>query len=312
MPRPLLPPSGIYIPTAMIYHPEFSPTVIHTWIQLRGLAWGRDETPQISMLQLSELTGKSRSTIFGHMALLRSWGALRWRSSEMGTLIVTFPADTGEFFLDGDSLPSLGESGILDVQSNFPESENLEKLYPSLPSPINQLGINAVEERERENYKLDLSRGEFVQEPGHKSNKSDKPIPHSIRGVQETGLQSNYSDSPVPNSIRGVQEFGLPSDLDGADPIKIYRALTGIRPNKPQREQLKTLIQDTNIWYASVEHWQSHGWNPKNIAGILELYQRGGPSACRYCSKEEDPRNESLAALQELREEIKGQSNGHP
>ena len=285
MPRPLLPPSGIYIPTAMIYHREFSPTVIHTWIQLRGLAWGRDETPQISMLQLSELTGKSRSTLFGHMALLRSWGALRWRSSEVGTLIVTFPADTGEFFLDGDSLPSPGES-------EFPESENLEKLYPSLPSPINQLGINAVEERERENHdldpeikQLDLSRGEFVQNPGHKSEISDK------------------------NQISGQAEDKPPA-LDGADPIQIYKSLTGIRPNKPQREQLKALIKDTNIWYASVEHWQSHGWNPKNIVGILQLYQRGGPSACRFCSLENEPQDKSLSALHQLRDEIKDSSGG--
>ena len=107
MPRPLLPPRGIYIPTTILYNRELSPTVIHTWIQLRGLAWGQDETPELSILQLSELTGKSRSTIFGHMALLRQWGALRWRSSDDGTLIVTFPADTGEFFLGAASKISL-------------------------------------------------------------------------------------------------------------------------------------------------------------------------------------------------------------
>ena len=302
MPRPLLPPSGIYIPTAMIYHREFSPTVIHTWIQLRGLAWGRDETPQISMLQLSELTGKSRSTLFGHMALLRSWGALRWRSSEVGTLIVTFPADTGEFFLDGDSLPSPGES-------EFPESENLEKLYPSLTSPINQLDINAVEERERENHdldpeikQLDLSRGlsptlgggGIVQESGHKFENPDSP-----RDVLE-GMDRGTGEI----QISGIN-IALPPDLIDADPIQIYKSLTGIRPNKPQREQLKALINDTVIWYASVEHWQSHGWNPKNIVGILQLYQRGGPSGCRYCSEENVHQDKSLSALHQLRDEIK-------
>ena len=127
MPRPLLPPRGIHVPTTIVFHKDLSPTVIHTWIQLRALAWGQDETPQLSILQLSNLTGKSRSTIFGHLALLRQWGALRWRSSEKGTLMVTFPADTGEFYLDGDSLPS--DSYIL-------ESENLEMPDPSLSSPI--------------------------------------------------------------------------------------------------------------------------------------------------------------------------------
>ena len=283
MPRPLLPPRGVFISTMMIYNREVPPSVVYTWIQLRGLAWDRTETPPLSMPQLSDLTGKSQSTLYGHMALLRSWGALRMRPSAKGTFIVSFPADTGEFYLDGDFLPP--DSGILD-------SENQEKPDPSPSSPINQLDINAVEERERDDQdpdpeinQLDLSReGEF----------------------QITGINSE--------KLEKFQDFGtisdLPPDLDGADPIKIYRALTGIRPNKPQREQLKSLIQDTNIWYASVEHWQSHGWNPKNIAGILELYQRGGPSACRYCSHENEPQDKSLSALNQLRDEIKEPTNG--
>jgi len=28
-----------------------------------------------------------------------------------------------------------------------------------------------------------------------------------------------------------------------------------------------------------------HHWNPRNIPGMLELYDRGGPSACRFCQK---------------------------
>ncbi|MCJ7661442.1 MAG: hypothetical protein MUO67_20005, partial [Anaerolineales bacterium] len=127
--------------------------------------------------------------------------------------------------------------------------------------------------------------GEFVQNPGHKFEISDK--------IQISG-----------------QAEDKPPALDGTDPIQIYKSLTGIRPNKPQREQLKTLISDTNIWYASVEHWQSHGWNPKNIVGILQLYQRGGPSACRYCSRENEPQDKSLSALHQLRDEIKESPGG--
>ena len=318
MPRPLLPPRGIFVPTEMIYHKEFSPTVIHTWIQLRALAWGHDETPQINILQLSELTGKSRSTIFGHMALLRSWGALRWRSSDLGTIIVTFPADTGEFFLDGDSLPSHADPPIQESGHNH-ESNILEKPDPSLSSPINQLDINVFEERERENpdpdqeiNQLHLSPGpspvvggeKFVQDSGRTSfvggRSESKNLDQDTGEIQFSGLDAG-SHSPGPFSQ--VVE-------DGADPIQIYRALTGIRPNKPQREQLKSLVQDMNIWYASVEHWQFHGWNPKNIAGILELYDRGGPDGCRYCSKNPEHQSSSLSALNQLRKEIKESSNG--
>jgi hypothetical protein len=125
MSRPLLPPRGVFIPTIMIYHRELPSSVVHTWIQLRGLAWDREETPQLSMQQLSDLTGKAQSTLYGHMALLRSWGALRMRPSVKGTFIVAFPADTGEFFLDGNSLPSLIAARNLDPRRR--DSRKLEK-----------------------------------------------------------------------------------------------------------------------------------------------------------------------------------------
>ena len=134
MSRPLLPPRGVFVPTVMIYNHEYFPAVVHTWIQLRGLAWDRPETPQLSMNQLSEITDKSPSTLYGHLALLRSWGALRMRHSVKGTFIVTFPADTGEFFLDGDSLTYQEESENpdsprndlegMDYESNFSESDS--------------------------------------------------------------------------------------------------------------------------------------------------------------------------------------------
>ena len=325
MPRPLLPPRGIHVPTTIVFHRDLSPSVIHTWIQLRALAWGQDETPQLSIPQLSELTSKSRSTIFGHMALLRQWGALRWRSSENGTLIVAFPVDTVEFYLDGDFLAP--ESEIL-------ESKNLEKLSPSLPSLINNFDLNDVEEREREEKDLDHSRGlspalsgeipvqNFGKSPfaggGLQSKKPDKPVPHSLRGPRDVleGMDSIQDFGCVPES-KNLDGGGLPAELlspqsggDGADPIKIYRALTGIRPNKLQREHLTAQISDTNIWYASVEHWQSHGWNPKNIAGILQLYQRGGPSACRYCPQDDESQEDSLSILERMRAELKESSNG--
>jgi len=77
------------------------------------------------MAQLQEILAKSRSTIYGHMALLRSWGALRWRSSENGTLIISFP----------DGLPSLLAG---------PESGEPEKPAPS-SARINHHNIMDIE-----------------------------------------------------------------------------------------------------------------------------------------------------------------------
>jgi len=330
MPRPLLPPRGIFIPTMMIYNREVPPSVVYTWIQLRGLAWDREETPAISMPQLSDLTGKSQSTLYGHMALLRSWGALRMRPSVKGTFIVSFPVDSGEFYLDGDSLP--------------PDSRNSEKPDLSLNHPINQLEINSVNEKERENNQLDHSRGEDFQNSGVNSRNQENAAPRSgakspsggpdlslnppinqieINSVKDKEGEINQLDHSRGEDFQNsginsknqeiLQDSGkveMPPDLDGADPIKIYRTLTCIRPNKPQREILTDQVHDSSIWYASVEHWQSHGWNPKNIAGILQLYHRGGPAACRYCPDQESSENDPLSVIGEMRAAIKEQSNG--
>ena len=321
----------------MIYNREVPPSVVYTWIQLRGLAWDREETPAISMPQLSDLTGKSQSTLYGHMALLRSWGALRMRPSVKGTFIVSFPADSGEFYLDGNSLP--------------PDSENPEKPDLSLNKPINQLEINSVNEKERENNQLDHSRGEDFQISGVNSRNQENAAPRSgakspsggpdlslnppidildINVLEERerddqefdqeinqvdlsrgeDFQNSGKDSRNQETFQDSGKVEIPPDMESADPIKIYRALTGIRPNRPQREHLIDQINDSSIWYASVEHWQSHGWNPKNITGILQLYHRGGPVACRYCPDQESSRDDPLSVLDEMRAEIKEQSNG--
>ena len=36
MPRPFLPPRGIFVHTMIVYNRELPPKVVYTWIQLRG------------------------------------------------------------------------------------------------------------------------------------------------------------------------------------------------------------------------------------------------------------------------------------
>ena len=55
-----LPPRGILVSPRMIYYPQLPPSVILTWIQLRGLAWGGTVTPPLCMQELAEVTGRVR------------------------------------------------------------------------------------------------------------------------------------------------------------------------------------------------------------------------------------------------------------
>jgi hypothetical protein len=132
MPRPLLPPRGTFIPTSWIYNRELSAAVVLTWMQLRGLAWGGAQTPELNIKQLANLTGKSSSTLYGHMTLLRNRGALRWHSSVKGTFIITFEVEE-------TSEPQEA------VSAAFQDSKNLEKPYPPPLNPINKNQENQEE-----------------------------------------------------------------------------------------------------------------------------------------------------------------------
>ncbi len=106
---------------------------------------------------------------------------------------------------------------------------------------------------------------------------------------------------------RGLKEAQNPkSRIDSKDqekcPLAIYRTLTRIKPNQVQRQHIKAKVKDPDLWYTTIEHWLAHRWNPKNIPGMLELYQRGGAEHCRFCRPEQS--KSQIAVLQELREEI--------
>ena len=219
------------------------PPTSHTWALLRALAWGRDETPPFSLDQFANLTGKKASTVYGHMAILRNRDALRWRSADLGTLIVSFP-ELAEPSVEGDQA----------------FSRNLEK--PSLNAPSeNQLDSN-----------LESLRGDAFQKSGI--------------DFQESGKSSQNTTSPA----------------------QLYRSITRISPNPTQRASIAAVISDLTLWVATIEHWLSHSWNPRNLPGLLDLYSRGGPSACRFCHKtasdSKDPLNQTLSALEEIRKEL--------
>jgi len=91
MSRTTLPPRGIFVPVEILFDRSLAPAIRDTWAQLRALAWGLDETPALSLEQIGKITGKRPSTIYQHMAALRNRDALRWRTSERGTVIVSFP-----------------------------------------------------------------------------------------------------------------------------------------------------------------------------------------------------------------------------
>ena len=71
-----------------------------------------------------------------------------------------------------------------------------------------------------------------------------------------------------------------------------------------QRALLTGQVGDLKKWQVTLEHWLMHGWNPKNLTGMLDLYRRGGPEKCHYCRNGE-PAPAKAAAVSQTQQAIK-------
>jgi len=154
----------------------------------------------------------------------------------------------------------------------------------------------------------DLSReGKFQDSRNLESPDASRSFGHSLEPEvhrRDGGFQDSGKAAPTLEAVgrlRRRQATSQPTKPDIAA-ANHYRRQTGITPNPIQRQLLADQVIDLALWEITLEHWLSHGWNPRNIAGQLDLYQRGGPSGCHYCRK--DPLNQTLENLNQLRKEL--------
>ncbi len=331
---------SIFIPTNLIFDRVLPPNMLRTWAMLRALAPDSDETPPVSMDGIASLTGKHPSTLYAHLAALRDRGHLSWRPVERGKLIVSFPelpSDPSEaemadsLFLENLSEDSESDNSESDRSED--DSENLECLSEN--SEPEDIGAESSDN--------DSENPDFVSQKSDKDSEnleslsqnpeSEDSVPESSdSGILEKtpSLKSsiNNKDSNL-EELRGdaFQNPGITSQFSGKDTgqdtgksfqksrpnsgtaAQLYRALTRISPNPTQRAGIAAVVDDLHLWQSTLEHWLTHGWNPRNLPGILELYSRGGPSGCRFCgstpasSSKPNPLEQTLSALDEIRKE---------
>jgi len=91
MPRPLIPPEHVTISSSIVYTNRLTPVLRDTYIQLKGLAWGQDETPELSIPQIAKICNKSVRTVYGHIAELQLRACIVVRAGNSSTLILGFP-----------------------------------------------------------------------------------------------------------------------------------------------------------------------------------------------------------------------------
>jgi hypothetical protein len=163
--------------------------------------------------------------------------------------------------------------------SQILDSQNLESIIPpSLNPPVNP-DVLKIPEKDLE-----------IQE-------SDQFLRDEVEGGGERECEGERG-SPNLNSSTAVNAPTLTPD-----PVSAYRSLAHLTPNASQRRILISSVTDLPLWQRTLEHWLTHGWNPRNLTGMLELYGRGGPSGCRYCHEQH---REAKTAQEHTHEALEG------
>jgi hypothetical protein len=331
----------------MLFGSQLPPAALLTWFQLASLTWCGQESHTFDIQAWVDFTGTSRNTFLRHIRLLQSRHLLRRDFPTLGMVRVSFegidslyrpqarqnaeqvmldiPPRIERSELDGipSSAPKMVPPKMVPPKMgspNLPCDSGVNPLSLNPPSPslipvsesgIQELTINLTDEKMRE--------GEGVSEGESKainilrtanSSHNRRSTPPQDRVGNPPGLPGDHP--PEPTSLLTHKPISVKGD--DPDPVSIYRVLMHLTPNAIQRQALASSVHDLERWQASLEHWAMHSWNPRNLVGMLELYERGGPEGCRHCqvpaaSKQpqarpmqtETPHEQTLAAIAELR-----------
>ena len=155
MGKPILPPRYVNVPAGPVYDEDLPDGVLRTYVQLRGLAWGKERMDQVTVKEIMEVTGKSRSTIYGHLGILRDRGWLLFNSAHYSWLTVEFcgsgpegdktvdkPVDNLSRFLDSLNEEVNELKDPVNSEINLPPVVNLLSLRPEVVQKSGQESRN--------------------------------------------------------------------------------------------------------------------------------------------------------------------------
>lgn len=174
MKLPLLPPRGIFVVTALLFDHALPPSVKETLLQILALAWSNPahETPPLPFSQLASLTGKSATTLHGHITVLRNYrAALRLRRAGHGTLVVSLAEWLYTSAPERRPEEDLEKSGVSknpEILVNSKEEQNEKERDRAISLSLSVVNIKGCEKSENsekaENGKVELETGSEVED----------------------------------------------------------------------------------------------------------------------------------------------------
>jgi hypothetical protein len=215
---------GEYVPARLLEHPVLNPTTLHTWMLLRSHSGADGRTAALTLEQISAITGKSASTLYGHLAVLKRLGLLRWRVGSPCCMLFAY-------------------DGVED--SRKPQRAGIQGpgILPEIPETGSEIVPDAgdkgnADSRNKPEAKTQVDFPENRTDDDPESWDSEKPEALPLKHLINFFTQKDPGLKEAP-----FQENGEgPENLE-RQAVEAYRQLMGLRPNQAQRQAIRDQVR---------------------------------------------------------------------
>jgi len=217
-------------------------------VQLRGLAWGKDRLDEVTVKKIMEVTGKSRSTIYGHLGILRDRGWLLFNSAHYSWITVEFcgsgpdgekeslecsdlavdkPVDKSSRFLDclNEDVNRLNTRGYFDSNNLHPH--NNESLSAGIVQKTGQVSRNLDKPGNGWRSQIDQALEEKLERLG--------VFPEIYKRVADAISSGAWTLEQVTDLADEILDLGD----SGGPGLFVYRLVNRIRQETPAEKHEK-------------------------------------------------------------------------
>jgi len=248
MARPLLPPKFVTVPADIVYDVSLPAGVFRTFVQLRGLLWGKEEESQdFTIKELMEVTGLSRSALYGHLGILRSSGWLLSSSTHYSriTIYLHGGAQAAEETVD-KTVDNLSRNLDSSIKEDVKDIEHQDQCVNLPPDNLVKPREKVVQKSGQVSKNLDKNNGwhDVIDKPLEEKLERLGVFPQVYGQVAEAVRSGKWTLEQVKELAGDVLDLG-----DSAGPgVFVFRLKNRIRPETAHEKQEKKLAEFRKLY----------------------------------------------------------------
>lgn len=148
------------------------------------------------------------------------------------------------------------------------KGENLDTNDETWSNNSEKQGINSV---------TPCRNGEIATAPEPIEPEKNPQDPSEICACSQTPFHRiAHSKNTLSAKASHARRIKTPSDpLLQHSAIQMYRTKCKLLPNQEQRQLIADTVVDFQLWESVLAEWLQHGWNPRNVSGMIDRYKCG-------------------------------------